>query len=221
MLVLKRGLCEKATEFFEGQDEFGYLQQFPMYSLRLERQPSLQLLGQDGEILVDFHYREHFLTIPQAYPYPGPVTGELVWTREAEYSNLDLSGKIVLRDVTGTLAEEVEQAVASKAMGLIVVTDIRGGKQLLNKGVLPLSEPEVVDFPVLHLSRNAFEEILDIAGETLISVKRSPPALPLGVRVMIDLPYGFPSQILDANVLGLLPGSDPARADEIVIISAH
>ncbi|NOR89671.1 MAG: hypothetical protein GQ524_05395, partial [Anaerolineales bacterium] len=113
---------EEAEDIIEGQDEFGYFQQFPIYSLRLERQPSLQLLDQDGEILADFHYREHFQTIPQAYPYSGPVTGELVWTRDAEYSNLDLSGKIVLRDLTDTtLSEEVEQAVASGAIGLVVV----------------------------------------------------------------------------------------------------
>ena len=214
-------LGEEALEILEGQDEFGYLQQFPIYSLSLARQPSLQLLDQYGEILIDFHYREHFLTIAQAYLYSGPVTGELIWTRDAEYSNLDLRGKIVLRDVTGPLSEEVEQAVASGAMGLIVVTDIRGGKPFLNKSALPLSEPEVIDLPVLHLTRTAFEDILDHAGETLVSVKRSPPALPLGVQVMIDLPYSIPSQNLDANVLGLLPGSDPERADEIVILSAH
>lgn len=221
---LEAGIVEaeaESKEVLSDQGELGYFQQFPINSLQLERQPSLQLMDHDGEILVDFHYREHFLTIPQAYPYAGPVTGELIWTREAEYSNLDLSGKIVLRDVTAPLLEEVEQAVASGAMGLIVVTDIRGGKQFLNKSALPLSEPDVVDLPVLHLGRNAFEDLLDFAGETLVSVKRSPPALPLGVRVMIDLPYSPPSQIMEANILGLLPGSDPARADEIVIIGAH
>jgi uncharacterized protein len=212
---------EESTEVLIGQDEFGYLQQFPIYSLQLERQPSLQILDQDGEILADYHYREHFLTIPQAYPFSGPVTGELIWTREEEYSDLDLSGKIVLREVTGSLADEVEQAVASGALGLVVVTDIRGGKPFLNKVALPLSEPAVVNLPVLHLGRNAFEELLEIAGETLVSVKRSPAALPLGVQVLIDLPYSPTSYVLDANVLGLLPGSDPARADEIVIISAH
>jgi hypothetical protein len=180
---------EEAEDIIEGQDEFGYFQQFPIYSLRLERQPSLQLLDQDGEILADFHYREHFQTIPH------------------------------LADTT--LSEEVEQAVASGAIGLVVVTDILGGKPFLNKSALPLSEPEVVDLPVIHLGRNAFKEVLDLSGETLISVKRSPPALPLGVQVMIDLPYSPVSQILEANVLGLLPGSDPDRADEIVILSAH
>ncbi|MGB2897232.1 MAG: M28 family peptidase [Anaerolineales bacterium] len=212
---------DESTEALNGQDEFGYLQKFPIYSIQLERQPSLRILDQDGEILADYHYREHFQTIPQAYPYSGPVTGELIWTREEEYSDLDLSGKIVLRDVTGSLADEIEQAVASGALGLVVVTDIRGGKPFLNKDALPLSEPEVVNLPVLHLERNAFEDLLKIAGETLVSVKRSPPALPLGVQVLIDLPYSPTSYVLDANVLGLLPGSDPTRADEIVILSAH
>jgi hypothetical protein len=213
----------EATNFIpEGQDEFGYIQYFPISSLRLERQPSLQLMDQDSEILADFHYREHFQTIPQGYSYSGPVKGELVWTRDVEYENLDLSGKIVLRDMTDTtLPEEVDQAVLSGAIGLVVVTDVLGGKPFLNKSALPLSEPEVVDLPVIHLGRNAFKEVLDLAGETLISVKRSPPALPLGVQLMIDLPFSPVSQILEANVLGLLPGSDPTPSDEIVILSAH
>ncbi|HUS85345.1 MAG TPA: M28 family peptidase, partial [Anaerolineales bacterium] len=212
---------EESAEVLYGQDELGYIQGFPIYAVQLERQPSLQLMSLNGEILADFLYREDFQTIPQAYPYAGPVTGELVWARDAEYSDLDLSGKIVLRDVTATLSEEVEQAVTSGAKGLVVVTDIRGGKPFLNKSALPLSEPEVVDLPVLHLGRNAFEELLELVGETLISVKRSPPALPLGVQVKIDLPYSPISQVMEANVLGLLPGSDPARADDIVILSAH
>lgn len=92
---------------------------------------------------------------------------------------------------------------------------------MLRKVSLPVSEPEMISIPVLQLSQETYEELLSFLGNGSIDSESSPQAELSGVFAAVDLPQTSPEQILDMNVLGLLPGSDPSLASEVVILGAH
>jgi Zn-dependent M28 family amino/carboxypeptidase len=64
--------------------------------------------------------------------------------------------------------------------------------------------------------------LADLDLDTLITMARDPDfePVPLGVTTSLTLTNEI-SRVTTANVLGLLPGSDPAIADEVVIFMAH
>jgi hypothetical protein len=79
----------------------------------------------------------------------------------------------------------------------------------------------MISIPVLQLSQDAYEELLSFLVISPIDSENIPLAELSGVFAAIDLPQTVPEQILDMNVLGLLPGSDPELASEVVILGAH
>jgi uncharacterized protein len=210
-----------SIETEEASSELSFFQRFPIFSSELSRAPSLEIYDSNGGLLKDFNFRESFLNVPQAYTYTGPIRGELIWVRQEEYGALELSGKIVLREPTAILQDEIYQAIDSGASGLIVASEIEGQRALLRKISLPVSEPEMLSIPVLQLSRDAYYELLSFMGQSQNEDGISPLAELSGVFAEIDLPQTVPEQIDDMNVLGLLPGSDPDLSSEVVILGAH
>lgn len=83
--------------------------------------------------------------------------------------------------------------------------------------------------PVLQveawLTEGAARELVSMAGKdlaTLIEAARSRDfePVPLGVTTSLSLELGI-ERTQTANVLGVLPGSDPDLADEVVVLTAH
>ncbi len=75
------------------------------------------------------------------------------------------------------------------------------------------------------LSRESAEQVLSMAGldyETLWESARSPEFRPVatGVTVSAEVRSGV-RRFTDANVAGLLRGSDPQRADQVVVFTSH
>ena len=75
------------------------------------------------------------------------------------------------------------------------------------------------------LSRQAAERVLSMAGlefETLVETARSPEFRPIATGVTVSARVrNEVRRFTDANVAGLLRGSDPELADEIVVITSH
>ena len=72
---------------------------------------------------------------------------------------------------------------------------------------------------------DAAKELVAMAGMDLDTLRetaynREFTAVPLGVRTSIGMDVKV-DRVQSANVLGLIPGSDPELADEVVIYSAH
>jgi Zn-dependent M28 family amino/carboxypeptidase len=88
---------------------------------------------------------------------------------------------------------------------------------------LPAGEPRVAVRG--WVTEAACRKVMALAGQDLDALQRSANRrdfhpVPLGIRVSTD----FTSQVAKArtaNVLGLLPGSDPRLASELVVYSAH
>ena len=74
---------------------------------------------------------------------------------------------------------------------------------------------------MLELTRQGTDRLLEIVGVTRESLAEAPPALHLGYEVKINIPLDSPQTVHTANVLGLLPGTDPKLSQELVIIGAH
>jgi Zn-dependent M28 family amino/carboxypeptidase len=85
------------------------------------------------------------------------------------------------------------------------------------------------DEPRLQVSawvtEDAARKLVDLAGldlDALTAMAREPAFEPVSLGVSTSLSLAnVVSRVTTANVLGLLPGSDPAIADEVVIFMAH
>jgi Zn-dependent M28 family amino/carboxypeptidase len=73
----------------------------------------------------------------------------------------------------------------------------------------------------LELTQEGVERLLTKIGQVKASNLEDAPAHPLGVEARIEIPIGPPLSAETVNVLGLLPGSDPALKREVIILGAH
>jgi len=90
---------------------------------------------------------------------------------------------------------------------------------------LPAKEGEARIQVAAWTTEEATRRVLAAAGQdldALVAAARSPDfrPVPLGVTTRLELENRL-HRIQTANVLGLLPGSDPALKDEVVVYTAH
>lgn len=202
-----------------GEDDF--LQRFPISYTTYLSQPSVEILGPEGQDPTSFAFREEFSPLLNEISSRASVEGELVWVRDALYQGLDLTGKVVLCRPSDGIGENYELAREQGAAGLIVIGEVENKKQYLAKQPIPVRYPSEETIPVLELTQAGYTHLLERIGLTPPELFGSPPALPLGVQVRIEIPISTPETVASANVLGLLPGSDPALSQELVILGAH
>ncbi len=154
------------------------------------------------------------------------------WSGYSDYSDLDVNGKIVLwisgkppatpNVSAATLAHKMAAAYQRGAIACLIF-NASGSKEEL--GVNIGLAGQIADFPCIVISKTVANELLAPAGlnvEQLASLNYK--NLPRGVEgadVEIQItPICDPSR-RTYNVLGILPGSDPSVADEVIIIGAH
>jgi Zn-dependent M28 family amino/carboxypeptidase len=197
-----------------------YFQSFPVsYTTYLDL-PQLEILDQSGQVLATMPFRDEFLPLFNEASNKADVEAELVWVPDT-YQGLDLSGKVVLCRPPDSISENISQAIEHGASGVIVIGDSENRKEYLSKQPIPIRYPADDAVPVLELTQNGHEHLLEATGLTPPILLNSPPALPLGLRARIKLPISTPTSVQTANVLGLLPGADPVLGQEIIILSAH
>lgn len=166
-----------------------------------------------------------------------------------DYKGADVSGKILLflsneppaeagfRSDTltryGLESYKFEQAVERGAAGAILVhmmgadghkweavRGVRGG-EVLSLETLRAPRPALQGW----LSEETARQVIGMAGldfPTLIELAGSRKFRPISAGVTLRATIVNRSRsIVDYNVAGLLPGSDPERADEVVVYTAH
>ena len=205
-----------------GTTSLSYQQPFPIDFVTLQAAPVLTLFDA-GEPAVDFPFMQELVLAPDEALGSGSAEGELVWVRDG-YEGMDFAGKIVVRRERQPLADEMADALAHNAAGLIVVRDngTTSEKQILAKPAVPVDiNLEQTTIPVVVLVQAGYNRLLDATGQTQATLGAAPPALPLGVSARLAVPYSAPVAMETVNVLGLLPGSDPALRDEVIIVGAH
>ncbi|MBN1642908.1 MAG: M28 family peptidase, partial [Anaerolineae bacterium] len=204
-----------------GPGSDGFMQGFPISYTALTEAPQLELAGPGGDLLDALTYREDFVTLLHILPTGGRAEGEVVWVRDAHYAGIDLGGKIALRVPSLDVTEEVSRAVAHGAGGLLLVGRTAGQQAPTAKYALPVVQLDGAPIPVLELTRQGYDRLLDASGHTRDAMLGGPPALPVGLVARMAVPLEAPQIVEAANILGLLRGRDPLLAEEVVVLVAH
>ncbi|MEX2220796.1 MAG: M28 family peptidase, partial [Candidatus Rokuibacteriota bacterium] len=152
----------------------------------------------------------------------GPVSAELVFVGHDEYSSVSVGGRIAL-----TLAGAPGSAARPSRLEQLIAARRAGARALL---IVEDTLPAVIATaaPVALLSgsvtRAGADALLAGSGTSLAGLTRRSPGTPAafatGLRVDLHVDLAR-EQVRAANVIGVLPGADPARAAEAVVIGAH
>lgn len=196
----------------------GFLQAFPISVTVPAGPPTLTF--RSGDETLELAYRQDFLEWTGGHALGGQASGPVVWVRDAAYSGMLLDGKIVLRDPSGPLEEEAAAAARAGAGALILVTE-PGPNDMAARSPIDASQVVTPTLPVLELTKDAFERLLTLSGHSLMELNTAPAAMPLKVDAEVVVPLSESEARHGANVLALLPGSDPSLADQVVIVGAH
>jgi len=160
--------------------------------------------------------------MPHGGALPGVVEAEIVFAGRGErYTAADARGKIVLLLDGGP--SRLEKLIGARQAGAAAV--------LVLGAALPALEATAahVAIPSATLTPAAVDALLAPSGwthATLLQAAAAPAAgaggaaLAIGVRARLAVRLESADQSAD-NVIGILPGTDPARAEEAIVIGAH
>jgi membrane-associated protease RseP (regulator of RpoE activity) len=156
--------------------------------------------------------------MPHGGALPDTVEGEIVFAgRGEQYTGAAARGKIVLLLDGGP--SRLEKLIAARQAGAAAV--------LVLSAALPGLDATAarVAIPSATLTPAAVDALLAPSGwshAALLQAAAPAPAAPLATGVRVRLAVRLEAADLRAdNVIGVLPGTDPARAGEAVVIGAH
>ena len=165
------------------------------------------------------------LPLGQAWtPHGGSATGrvsaELVVVGPGDPAAADVAGRIALAlpdaPGAGSRRSRLELLIAARRAG--------AGALLVVEDALPAVTATAAPVALLSgsITRAGADALLAASGRSLDEVIRSAArgAVPTGVRVDLSVELTR-EQIRAPNVVAVLPGADPARAGEAVVIGAH
>jgi len=219
-----------------------YRTRFTVPLWQLAQMPRLALVDKSGNTLEAFEYRKDF------YVQPGSGTGnhsaDVVFSGYGitanslgydDYADVSSRGKIVLSIIGvppslagdyGTWYSKAENAISHGAVGLILadspaeptphyIERLSGGWTIYRNLVILRASVEMAD------------TLLKDTGLTLSSIQQAidqelkPHSLPLNKLLHVSVDVSFSEDANAYNVLGFIPGSDPAASKKGVIIGAH
>jgi len=195
-----------------GGDGGTFLQEFPVAVIpSLGPGSALQSTGPAARMLVagrDW--------LPHGGSAAGDVTGEVVFVGAGDYAGVDARGRIALA-LAGTATpsgpprpSRLEQLIAARRAGARAL--------LLVDDTLPAVATTAAPVAILSatITRAAASALLAGSGRTLDAL--APVATGVTARLRIEL---VTEERRAANVIGVVPGADPALAGEAVVIGAH
>jgi hypothetical protein len=208
-----------------------WLQSVPMHEVAIEA-ASVSVAGRPLRFLHDF-------TVQPSPATPARLSASLVYGGYCAAGTLgDVTGKIVLchgvnRDGLPSGADRSAAAKAAGAVGIITIADPGFTVEpprwpfAYARAVWLAGSPPASD-PMLRMTLNADALAGVIAGSgkdarTLIAAGSAGRALPR-FEVKGELVASFTLRQRDltsSNVLGMLPGTDPSKANQAIVLSAH
>ena len=163
---------------------------------------------------------------PHGGSFTGEVTGELVFVGQDDYTRVDVRDRVALALSRGALppgaerASRLEQLIAARRAGARAI--------LIVDDTLPPVTTTAAPVAIVSgtITRAGADRLLAPAGRSIDDLARPgpdggvPAAVSTGVtaRLRVDL---VRQERRTANVIGVLPGSDPGRAGEALVIGAH
>ena len=161
---------------------------------------------------------------------------ELQWD---DYASVDVAGKwvMILRGVPGqqeatspyvNYSEDRGKALLASDQGAAGVIFVSGSSFDPKDQLVDLKgKQHPLSIPVVHMSRNAADQLLAAAGldslsgiEAQISSSLQASSFATGIEVDISVDLQ-PKKMETSNVVAVLKGSDPALENEYVVIGAH
>ena len=199
---------------------------------------SLWLLNSAGERTLELRFL-HDISVAPAWNMPVHVEGALTFRGYCRPSDLDdVRGSVVMcigtrRAGQTTAAQRLEAVTAAGAVALVNVDDISFTQEPPR---WPLAYARTVAFadaptpratiPILRMSASAFTEwARDVgvdAALTFDAVAHSAPIMNITSMTRFEANFATRERsYTSGNVLAVLPGTDPAFADEPVLVIAH
>jgi len=214
-----------------GGDAGSYLQTFVLETTtRPAASSSLELVAPSSrrfESLRDWS--------PHGGSLAGEASGEVVFVGYGadlpdagydDYASVDVRGKIALAlegapaHLGGTHVSRLDKLIAAKRRGAAAL--LLAGDEL----PAPAATAARVGLVSAALTRESADVLLAPAGRTTAGVAtslvaaRAPTSFATGARVKVRVEM-VADEIRAANVVGVLPGTDPVRAGEAIVIGAH
>lgn len=212
--------------------ENGWYQPIALKRMRLQPQLSRAVLTRAGR-QQPLRWLQHLVVAPATGLAPS-VSGELVFAGSDNGASLDTAGRIVVRLNPVRLVEgPLQPAPPANAAAVIGIDSEAGPEPSRWPAQYSVSMVQAdSDFPAargpMNLRFNPAEADLLLAGTGytykqlvgLADAGRPVPSFPLNAS--LELAPVFETNTLSSdNVLGVLPGSDPALQREHVVVIAH
>ncbi len=200
-----------------------YFQTFTVPYGRITTLPVLTIIPPTGDQLTHtYAYRTDYRALTGGYVGAGEAEGPVVWLNECthdDYTGLDMVGKIAMCRYTRS-PEIYRQAIEHQVGGLLLLDRDREGDTFRRGGYRETAwVPQTI--PAYLISEAVAKDLLIGTDYTLDDLSIRFTATPLSTTVRMAVTTEEREEVKARNVLGLLPGSDPAHSDEVVVIGAH
>ncbi len=221
-------------------DQDGWLQSFPLAEVKVEAEGAVVQVRRQGAAAIDFEFL-HEITVRATDRLPAVIEGPLSFRGYCSAAELgaDMKGRIAVcfatrRQGLPTQAERINAASRAGAIAIICVDDpgftiepARWPAAYARSVRIAADPPPAADdLAVFSLSGAGFVKLLSGTGLNAAEIldagaaQRPLHSLEIPGRLLARLRLSKRTYSA-ANVLALLPGTDPQLQDEVLVVSAH
>lgn len=210
-------------------DSGTFFQNFPIYINQLSDIPTLTVETAEGVRRKATLYRD-FSPITSRYVGAGKTNGQVFWADQCSPEALqknNLVGKVVFcQGIVNTddILNTGRLALEYGAVGLLLLTDPETRSPDFGSRYYLPWVPETI--PAFRVFPDIVDEILSGTGYNLDDLQNSLPPMQLETSATLELETTGNATCptdgcLARNVLGVIPGRDPAYAHEVILIGGH
>ena len=221
-------------------DDGSYYQSFTMSDVGLTAMPTLQRLGSDAKT---YRPRIDFTESVGGRRGGGTAEGRVIYVgggnKTADYSDyagVHPEGNIVM--IAGPSIANVDRIDLARREGAAGVIQVSFG-ELIKPSYIAAFEAETI--PVMTVSAGVANELIASSGKNIVDLNQSlvdrvrraqtrpslrqevpqPISFDTDTRIRFSVPLGQIHPIVGQNLVGILRGSDPQRADKFVLVGGH
>ena len=231
----------KALGLEPAGDGGSYYQSFKMSDVGLTAMPALERLGEEPKT---YQPRVDFSESVGGRRGGGVAEGSVVYvgsgnktTDYSDYEGVHPEGNIVLIAGPSRVPQQDRVDIARRE-GAVAVMQVTFG-DLIKPSYIAAFEKETI--PVLTITPAVANELIAVPGFDVSAVNQRiidairraqnrpslrtqvvrPISFDTTTRIRLSVPLGPVHEIVGQNVVGVLRGSDPARADKFVLVGGH